>query len=185
MREILLGIDTATPYLALALWSPRSGVLARSTERVGREHSARFIGALEQACRAAGITTGSLSAICAGAGPGSYTGIRVGGAAALGLARALALPLYGCDTLAAIAFGGLESDEEGLAALDARRGNLYVGRYRRRGEELVVIDPPRKRSRGEVLAGHPHLRLVEEREPDPVFIARSALSEAPFQPVYL
>jgi tRNA threonylcarbamoyladenosine biosynthesis protein TsaB len=183
--ELYLGIDTATPFLALALCTPLVGSLASTVEHVGRGHAARLIGALEELLATANADRSRITAIAAGNGPGSYTGLRVGGAAAAGLARALRIPLAGCDTLAAVAFRALADGEEGLAALDARRGNVYVGRYRREGTEITTLDAPSRRAREEVLAEFPDHRLVENEPPDPVYIAGRAASGAPFRPIYL
>jgi tRNA threonylcarbamoyladenosine biosynthesis protein TsaB len=183
--ELYLGIDTATPFLALALCTPLVGTLASTVEHVGRGHAARLIGALEELLAAANADRTRISAIAAGTGPGSYTGLRVGGAAAAGLARALHVPLAGCDTLAAVAFRALADGEEGLAALDARRGNVYVGRYRREGSQIATLDAPSKRAREEVLAEFPDHRLIENEPPDPAYIAHRAASGAPFRPIYL
>lgn len=180
-----LGLDTATPFLAIAVWSQGRGVLASTTELVERRHAARLIPALDETLQRAGVGREDLAAIAVGRGPGSYTGLRVGGAAALGLARSLGLHLAGCDTLAAMAFCVLADGEEALVGLDARRDNVYVGRYLKRGQEIVTLDPPQKASRDAVTAQHPHLRLIEEVAPDPGFVARQAGGTAPFSPVYL
>jgi tRNA threonylcarbamoyl adenosine modification protein YeaZ len=180
-----LGIDTATPYLALAVWSRAAGLLSKSVELVERRHAARLVPALEETMEAAGITKKGLAAIVVGRGPGSYTGLRVGIAAALGLARALGVPLSGCDTLAAIAYAGLEDGQEGLAALDARRGNLYVGRYLREGAHVLTVAPPRKAPREMVQAEHSRLPLIEHLAPDAGFVARQAEDPSPFSPIYL
>jgi tRNA threonylcarbamoyladenosine biosynthesis protein TsaB len=180
-----LGLDTATPFLALALWSPEAGVLAENIELVERAHAVRLIASLEETFGQAGVSRSELTAISCGAGPGSYTGLRVGAAAALGLARSLAVPLSGCDTLAAIAFRGLADGEEGLAAIDARRGTVYLGRYRRRGNEVVTVAAPHKTERSRALEEHPGLRLIEASPPDPGYIARQAAAGQPFAPVYL
>ena len=185
MSEAWLGIDTSTPYLCLALWSPDDGLLARSVERVERRHAARIVGALEETLQQAGVQRRAIGAIVAGNGPGSYTGLRVGGAAAKGLAFALRVPLSGCDTLAAIAYAGLADGEEGLVALDARRGNAYLGRYRREGQEIITIAGPHKAAVAEARVQHPDLRFIEDGAPDPVYISRQAKNGAPYGPVYL
>ena len=185
MNGTWLGIDTSTPYLCLALWSPESGLLAETIDPVGREHAVRFVSALEELLKRAGRRREDLRAIAVGNGPGSYTGLRVGGAAAKGLARALGVPLAGCDTLAAIAYGALADGEEGMVALDARRGNAYLGRYRRAGQEMVLLEAPHKAPLAAARAAHPGLRFIEEGAPDPGYIARRAASGDPYRPLYL
>ena len=185
MSEVWLGLDTCTPYLCLALWSADEGVLDTRVELVGRNHSARLVPALEESLRRAGVERRSLGAIAAGRGPGSYTGTRIGGAAAKGLAGALGIPLGGCDTLAAIAFGGMAHGEEGLAGLDARRGNVYLGRYRREGDVIDTLQAPSKVSLELVREEFPNLKIILDAAPDPVYIARTAGSVSPYQPLYL
>ena len=118
MSAVFLGIDTATPYLALALWSP-SGTLASFSEEIGRDHAKRVLPDLETLFSRAGVAKTDLVAIGVGLGPGSYTGLRVGIATARGLARGLGVPVGGRSTLEAIAFGRLELGEKGIIALDA------------------------------------------------------------------
>ncbi|MEX2535407.1 MAG: tRNA (adenosine(37)-N6)-threonylcarbamoyltransferase complex dimerization subunit type 1 TsaB [Trueperaceae bacterium] len=185
MSSVYLGLDTCTPYLSLALWTPRSGTLASRAELVERGHAARLVIALEEMLDEAGVGRDSLAGIAVGNGPGSYTGLRVGGASGRGLARALGIPLAGCDTLAAIAFGALASGAEGLAAVDARRGNIYVGRYRREGDTLVTQESPHKVAREQAQTLHPGLELIEGVAPDPVYIARQAAGATPYRPLYL
>ena len=185
MSEAWLGIDTSTPYLCLALWSPDEGLLSRTVERVERRHASRFVGALEETLQRAGVQRRAIGAIAVGNGPGSYTGLRVGGAAAKGLTFALGVPLSGCDTLAAVAYAGLDDSEEGLVALDARRGNAYLGRYRREGQEIITIAAPHKAPVAEARVQHPDLKFIEDAAPDPAYIARQAGSGLPYRPVYL
>lgn len=185
MSGLHLGLDTATPFLCIAIWSTELGTLAAMSERVDRAHAGRLIPALERLLRQAGAERQDISAVAAGTGPGSYTGLRVGAAAALGLARSLQVPLVGVDTLSAIAKAGLEDGEEGLAALDARRGNIYVGRYRRLGDGVATVAAPAKLALEEALKLNPGVRLIEGLAPDPVYLARQASGTEPFVPRYL
>lgn len=183
--SVHLGLDTATPFLSIALWAPGRGVLGEVRERVDREHGTRLLPELEALLRRAGVDRAELGGVGVGVGPGSYTGVRIGVATALGLARGLGVPVGGGDTLAAIAARGLADGESGLAALDARRGNLYLGHYRREGSRLLTLAPPRLVARAEVARLYPAARLLEDLAPDAAFLARQALAGAPAAPVYL
>ncbi|HEX7004819.1 MAG TPA: tRNA (adenosine(37)-N6)-threonylcarbamoyltransferase complex dimerization subunit type 1 TsaB [Trueperaceae bacterium] len=185
MSDTWLGIDTSTSYLCLALWSPEGGLLAESVERVDRRHAVRFVATLEGVLERAGRSRRELTAIAAGGGPGSYTGLRVGGAAAKGLASALGVPLAGVDTLAAMAFRGLDEGEEGVVAIDARRGNAYLGRYRRHGDEVFTLEAPHKAPLLETRSRHRGIRFLLDVPPDPGYVARQANSGVPYRPLYL
>lgn len=187
--SVYLGLDTATPWLALALWRPDPAaggeVLARAAEELGRAHAARLLGAVDELLRSAGVARGELAGVGVGIGPGSYTGVRVGLATALGIGRGLGVPVAGGDTLAALAVGGLEDGATGVALLDARRGNAYCGVYRRVGLGVEVLEPPAKREREAFLAAHTGLPAIEGAPPDAAVLARAVPTGAPPRPLYL
>ena len=189
-EAIYLGLDTATPYLCLALWSSAAGVLGRFAAEVGREHSARLLLELANPLERAGVRPEALRGIIVGAGPGSYTGLRVGLAAAQGLARGWGVPLAGSSTLAAIAAGALAQDplkpgERALAVLDARRGNVYATLVERRATGLVVLEEPHKAEREALRARWPEARWLEGLPPDAAYLAAQAPLGAPATPLYL
>jgi tRNA threonylcarbamoyladenosine biosynthesis protein TsaB len=84
-----------------------------------------------------------LDGIIVGTGPGSYTGLRVGIATALGLARASDAPLRGVPSFEALALAELEPGQVGSIALDARAGRFYFARYRRTEEDVTALIEPR------------------------------------------
>ena len=130
-----LGLDCSTPYLALALYG--DGLLASSCELVGRDHAARLPAALRALLAEAELTPAHLGGVGVGVGPGSYTGLRVGVAAAKGIAQGLGIPLHGESTLAAMAAGVLTEQTRVVVALDARRGNVYAGFFSWQAGRLV------------------------------------------------
>lgn len=87
-----------------------------------------------------GTSLSELDCIAFGAGPGSFTGVRVAVALAQGLGYARGLPLCPVSTLAALAAGALRNSVADAAAccLDARLGEVYFGAYRRDPEQGVV-----------------------------------------------
>lgn len=129
-----LGIDTATPFLALALWSdmPDRGARASYERELGREHGSHIMMALEQLFAGADCQPADIQGIGVGLGPGSYTGARVGIAAALGLARGWHCPVVGTSTLHAVAAKYLEhhpNSQQVTPVIDARRGNVYAATF--------------------------------------------------------
>jgi tRNA threonylcarbamoyladenosine biosynthesis protein TsaB len=99
----------------------------------GRETQERLMVALDEVFAAAGIAAAELDAIAVVHGPGSFTGVRIGLAAAKGLAEALGLPVIAVSRLESLASrlfldGGPVKTVQ--AWLDAGRGDVFVGRYR-------------------------------------------------------
>src|SRR5687767_11703966 len=93
--------ETATDWCSVALWL--DGETAGLEERVGHRHSERVLPMLEQLLAAAGIGAGELEAVAFGAGPGSFTGLRIACGVAQGIALARGIPTLGISTLEAIA----------------------------------------------------------------------------------
>ena len=172
--RVYLGIDSATSYLALALWSPDKGLLAKHALELGREHAKQILPALDTLLNEAGIQKTHLAGIGVGAGPGSYTGLRVGLATAQGLARALGIPLSSHSSLAAIAFSVLREGERGVITLDARRGNVYAGVFEHRGDSVHGVGEIARRAKTDVVRDAKSMRVFEDGVPDAEFLARFA-----------
>ena len=126
-RMTLLGFDTATATCSAALWAEGAVVAHRRSEAGGR-HAETLVPMLREVAAEGGTTLAEVDAFAVTVGPGSFTGIRIGLAAARGLALAGKRPLIGLSTLEVLAAGVPEGEREGpiLAALDAGRGRLYA-----------------------------------------------------------
>lgn len=126
---IVLALDTATENCAVALAKTGNGltVLARRAEAIGRGHAERLMPMIGEVLAEADLTYGDLERIAVTTGPGSFTGTRIGVAAARGLALSLAIPVVGVSVLDAM-IEAARPASEGLvvAALDARRGEIYA-----------------------------------------------------------
>jgi len=125
----LLAIDTASSLCAACVWDAGAArELGRCVEDIGKGHAERLMDVIAQALAEAGTTYANLGAIAVSVGPGSFTGIRVGVAAARGLALALKIPALGVTTLSAIAEEARQTHpgRRILASIDARRDELYV-----------------------------------------------------------
>lgn len=143
-----LSIDTASELASVAL-SREGRVVAESAWRCQRNHTVELLPAIEKLLTQGGARMSDLTAVFVCAGPGMYTGLRVGVSVAQGLARALGLP--------ALAVGRLELDAYPHAAFDgpvvavhrAGRGELAWASYQ--GNSWRELSPPRL-SRPEELA---------------------------------
>lgn len=158
---VTLALDTATPFLTLALtWS---GGAVTFSQEVGRAHAERLADEAQGLFRQAGLPFRA-DELVIGTGPGSYTGVRVGASYALGLGRVWGAPVRGVSTLEALVRGADGSVPEGRVAvsLDARRGNVYAAVYEVRGGVVTgVIEPPQKRPLeefGALISGLPYHR---------------------------
>jgi tRNA threonylcarbamoyladenosine biosynthesis protein TsaB len=127
---ITLGLDTATSACAVALWDAASGrTLAVRAEMMQRGLAEKLVPMVQETMAEAGIGFADLSRIGVTVGPGTFTGLRVGLAAARGFALAANCPLVGVTTLEA-AVHGLDTDIRAghtlLAAIESRRDDLFL-----------------------------------------------------------
>lgn len=173
---VTLALDTATPFLTLALAWP--GGERSLSQEVGRAHAERLADAVRSLFGEAGLPFGA-DRIVIGTGPGSYTGVRVGASYALGLGRAWNVPVLGVSTLEGLVRGADGQVPEGRVAvsLDARRGQVYGAVYGVRGGTVTeVIHAPAKRPLEEfetLAAGLPHHR---DTAPDGLALLRAGLA---------
>lgn len=123
----IAAFETSTEWCSVALWL--DGELSAIEERAGQAHSERVLPMLDRLAAQAGIPLASLSAVAYGAGPGSFTGLRIACGVAQGIAFARGIPVIGISTLEAIAE---ESGAPRVAAcIDARMREVYFGAYER------------------------------------------------------
>lgn len=125
----LLALDTSTEYLSLCLWQD-GAVLSRDL-LAGQKHSQLVLPMLGEMLAEAGLSLPQLDGIAFGAGPGSFTGLRIGCGVAQGLAFGANLPVVGVSTLLALA--QQTAAERVIACLDARMGEVYHAAYVRAG----------------------------------------------------
>ena len=175
--SVRLGIDTATAWLSLALWSEaEQRVIAERELLAERRHAALLLPTLNALLEESGIELAAVGAVGVGIGPGSYTGLRVGIASAQGLAGGLDCPLSGVDSLQAAAWAQLTPGQTAWLTLDARRGNVYAGLYERSVDSVRTVLEPLKVASGELAgrAAADGLALVEAAAPSAAWIARRA-----------
>ena len=139
MSVRLLAIETSTPACSAALWV--DGEVLERYALAPRQHAALMLPMIESLLLEAGITVPQLDAIAFGCGPGSFTGVRIAASVVQGIAFAAGLPVVPVSTLAALAQGGmrLTGGRQVMAALDARKAEVYWGCYTDAGSGTVVL----------------------------------------------
>ncbi|OIP08989.1 MAG: tRNA (adenosine(37)-N6)-threonylcarbamoyltransferase complex dimerization subunit type 1 TsaB [Betaproteobacteria bacterium CG2_30_68_42] len=134
----VLAIETSTDALSVALMA--GDALDERTGERGRAHSDRILVLVRELLAARALELCALDGIAFGAGPGSFTGLRLGCAVAQGLAFGAGLPVIGVGSLEAMAAGFAEARV--LACVDARMNEVYCAAYEvRAGIASVVIAP--------------------------------------------
>jgi tRNA threonylcarbamoyladenosine biosynthesis protein TsaB len=130
----ILALDASTDLCSVAL-GDHFGFVERR-ERAGQRHSELMLPMVRSLLDAAGTTLAQLDAIAFGAGPGSFTGLRIACGIAQGLALGAARPVVAVPTLAAMAEAArvLHGASRVYAALDARMREVYVAAYEFDGE---------------------------------------------------
>lgn len=151
----ILALETSTEHCSCALLidDPAGVRLCERGEHAGQAHSERILPMAAAVLAEAGIELGSCSAIAYGAGPGSFTGLRIACAVAQGLAYGADLPVLGVGNLMALCEETREETRAGLAnacppgtrflaAQDARMGEVYWSLCEWAGDEWREIVPP-------------------------------------------
>jgi tRNA threonylcarbamoyladenosine biosynthesis protein TsaB len=132
---VILAIDTATELCSVALLHGER--LVERTESVGQRHSERTLPLVDAVLAEAGARLADVELFAFGAGPGSFTGLRIACGVVQGLAYGCGRPALGVGNLralAAIAFGEQPRAATALAAIDARMNETYCAVYRNDAE---------------------------------------------------
>ncbi|MBW8686295.1 tRNA (adenosine(37)-N6)-threonylcarbamoyltransferase complex dimerization subunit type 1 TsaB [Chitinophaga rhizophila] len=140
--SLILHIDTATSVGSVCL-SKNGQVLQTLVNEKQQDHAASMTLFIKEVMQQQGIVPGDLDAVAVSAGPGSYTGLRVGVATAKGLCYTWEKPLIAVSTLQMMAQGVLTQTQDNNALycpmLDARRMEVYTAIYD--GGLNVIVDP--------------------------------------------
>ncbi len=138
---LILGLETATPWGSLALCEDDQVILEVSL-RAGRGGGEYLLSLLDSLLVKSGRQMEEIGLVAVGTGPGSYTGIRVGLAAAQGLAAALGIKVVGINTLRIIAENAALAAEWIAPVIDARRGEIYAALYQNTAGDLLEVIAP-------------------------------------------
>ena len=125
----ILALETSAKSVSVAV--TEGGVLlAQAYQNRGMTHSVTLMPLLDGMLKSAGLTLDEIGVIAVAQGPGSFTGIRIGVAAAKGLAWAMEVPCCGVSTMAAMAYGTADLHGLIVGAMDARRQQVYNAVFR-------------------------------------------------------
>lgn len=211
---LVFAIDTALEACAAAVLDTGRGiVMAHETLAMTRGHAEALMPLIKRVLDRSGLNFSQVDRIAVTTGPGSFTGLRVGIAAARGIALAADKPAVGLSTLSAFAAPLIAADDSApvVAVVDARHDHVYLQIFGAGGATLVApkLAPLREAARAAANSGAPRVignaanlvaaawpagerapHAVEQRgAPDIDWVARlgAAASEtgAPPKPLYL
>ena len=114
--------------------------IAEYTVNYKKTHSQTLLPMLDEVARMTELDLNSMDAIAVAAGPGSFTGLRIGSATAKGLGLALDKPLIHIPTLEGLAYNLCGTDHIVCPIMDARRGQVYAGIYEFDNDRLIVLE---------------------------------------------
>jgi tRNA threonylcarbamoyladenosine biosynthesis protein TsaB len=134
----ILALDTSTEYCSAALWI--NSALEVREAHAGQTHSAILLRMIDELLRSRAVSLRELDGIAFGAGPGSFTGLRIACGVVQGLAFGAALPVVGVGTLLAMAAG--TRAQRVVCCMDARMHEIYHAAYQKEGEAWRAIHEP-------------------------------------------
>jgi tRNA threonylcarbamoyladenosine biosynthesis protein TsaB len=143
---LILAIETATGCGSVSITRGKGNtvhLLAECTTQPDVTHSRRLLGSLQWLLQTAGVAWADLDAVAVSTGPGSFTGLRIGMAAAKAIAVAADCSLVGVPTLDALACSADPGNRLLCCVLDARKEQVYASFYRTglTGRNVRVTDP--------------------------------------------
>lgn len=142
----ILALETSTDICSVAVW--HDGAIDARVAQAGQRNSEVLLPMVEALLTANKLQLKDMNGIAFGAGPGSFTGLRVACAVAQGLAFGINVPVAGISTLLAVAEKATEKAAETSKAkrvvvcLDARMGEVYYAAYEKHGDAWLTIHAP-------------------------------------------
>lgn len=135
----VLAIDTSTAITAVAVLAGDT-VRAEDNAPSDQKHGDVVLPRVQAVLAAAGLTLAEIDLLAVGVGPGSFTGLRVGLATVKGLGFALQKPVRGVSSPLAIAGAALEHAPQVVVLLDAFKGEVYAGVFRRGAGDRSAVE---------------------------------------------
>jgi len=147
----LLAIDSSGLVASVAIVTDEA-MLAEYTVNYKKTHSQTLLPMLNEIVKMLAMDLSEIDAIAVAAGPGSFTGLRIGSATAKGLGLALKKPLVAVPTLHGLAYNLYGTDKLICPMMDARRNQVYTGLYEFIGDEFKIVKEQAAVSVEELLA---------------------------------
>lgn len=138
----ILALETSAKAVSAAV-TEDGKVLASGYQDTGLTHSRTLMPIVEGILKNTGLTMADIGAVAVAAGPGSFTGIRIGVSAAKGLAFAADKPAIGVSTLAAMARNAAFAGGLIVCSMDARRNQIYNALFEAKDGSLTRLTPDR------------------------------------------
>ncbi len=142
---MLLALETATDVCSVALLRTGGEVVGLAETTEPRSHAARLVPLVQDLLAEHGLVPSDLDAVAVSAGPGSYTGLRIGASTAKGLAFVSGAALVAAPSLEALAHASRDRLAEGdvlVTAFRSRRGEVYAAAFRRDADGLTGVLSP-------------------------------------------
>lgn len=146
----ILALDSSGLVASVAI-ACEDALLSEYTVNYKKTHSQTLLPMLDEIVSMVGLDLSEVEAIAITAGPGSFTGLRIGSATAKGLGLALDKPIIAVPTVDALAYNLYGTDKMICPIMDARRDQVYTGLYEFTNNELVVITPQEAVSIDEII----------------------------------
>jgi len=134
----ILSIDACTETISISLIIEK--VITEKNFPSGKNYSGNILPEIKILLSESNLKIKDIGAIAFGAGPGSFTGIRVACGIAYGIAYANNLPIIGVNTLEALAL--LSKHENSISCIDARMGQVYLGIYQNKNDVITSLIEP-------------------------------------------
>ena len=136
----ILALDSSGLVASVAVMEDDT-LVAEYTMNYKKTHSQTLLPMLNEIKNKIELDLNSIDAIAVAAGPGSFTGLRIGSATAKGLGLALDKPLIAVPTVDALAYNLYDTGEDTVVCpiMDARRNQVYTGIYKFQNHELVIV----------------------------------------------
>ena len=146
----ILALDSSGNVASAAVLDEKS-LIAEYTINYKKTHSQTLLPMLDEIVRMTELDLNTIDAIAVAAGPGSFTGLRIGSATAKGLGLALNKPLVGVPTVAAMACSLYNVPGLICPIMDARRNQVYTGIYRFENGQLITVEDQMALGIGELI----------------------------------